>query len=92
MTTAIHRCDYCGRRYTDKRGCEYVDEDERPPVYGSECHPLSLGEKCYDCGCPRKTLHHATCLAFECVRCHRQGHFGLSCAEDAELTTGGAAA
>ncbi len=61
MTTTVLRCDYCRRRFSDKRGCEYVDGDERPPVYGSECHPLSLGEKCYDCGCPRKTLHHATC-------------------------------
>jgi len=29
MTATVLRCDYCRRRFSDKRGCEYLDEDER---------------------------------------------------------------
>lgn len=46
------RCTYCGREYRDARGCDWLDGDPKPPTYGSECHPLSTGPTCYDCGTP----------------------------------------
>lgn len=84
-------CLYCERPYADPRGCEWLEGDPKPPTYGSECHPLSTGPTCYDCGTPREREHHAYCLATECTACHRQGHIG-PCDEDAALTTAGAAA
>jgi hypothetical protein len=84
-------CLYCGRLYSDPRGCDWIAGDPKPPAYGTECHPLSIGATCHDCGSPKGTEHHAYCLATECTDCHRQWHPGLSCSEDAELTTGTAA-
>lgn len=85
-TTIVPRYDYCGRRYTDKRGCEFLDEDERPVPYGSEVHPVSTGPTCRDCSTPKGREHHATCLCTECADCHRQWHPGMTCAEDAKIT------
>ena len=85
-------CQYCQRALSDPRGCDYFDRDPKPMTYGSECHPLSIGPTCNDCGAPKSTEHHAYCLATECpVSCHRQFHPGMTCDEDAELTTGAAA-
>ena len=86
-------CTYCERHFSDPRGCDYVDGDAKPMRYGSECHPLSLGPACYDCGAPKDTEHHAYCLATECPEsCHRQFHPGMDCDENRELVTGGRAA
>lgn len=84
-------CDYCTRSFTDPRGCEYLDADERPVVYGAELHPASESEVCRDCGAPKGTYHHVECLCTECPGCHRQWHPGLTCEADAELTAGAAA-
>jgi len=85
-------CTYCERPYGDPRGCEYLDRDERPLTYGSELHPISAGPTCRDCGTPKGAAHHAYCLCTECPDCHRQFHPGITCQEDALLTTGGRAA
>ena len=91
MTAPVYACDYCERPYSDPRGCEYLDDDPRPMRYGSECHPLSTGPTCRDCAAPKGTEHHAYCLATECADCHRQFHPGMTCEEDAVLTTGAVA-
>ena len=85
-------CAYCERPYSDPRGCAYIAGDPKPPTYGTECHPLAIAPTCHDCGAPKGREHHATCLQAECVACHRQFHPGMTCEEDAELTTGGRAA
>ena len=88
----VPTCTYCLRSFADPRGCDWQDGDPKPPTYGSECHPMATGPTCYDCGAPKGRDHHAYCLACECVECHRQFHPGMTCAEDAALSTGGQAA
>lgn len=89
MPPDVPTCPYCERPYSSSEGCDYLDGDEKPMPYGSECHPLSFDETCRDCGTPRGREHHAYCLACECPDgCHRQFHAGLTCDEDAPLTTG----
>ncbi len=84
--TTVARCDYCERPYTGRRGCDYLDGDEKPITYGEELHPLSSSPRCRDCGTPKGREHHATCLATECAACHRQWHPGATCEEDAKIT------
>lgn len=76
-------CPYCERPYSDKRGCEYLDDDERPVRYGDEVHPFSVGPTCRDCATPQGKEHHVGCACTECPSCHNQWHPGTSCAEDA---------
>ena len=85
-------CPYCNRPFSDPRGCDYLDGDERPMTYGTEQYPLSAEDTCRDCAASKGSEHHVECLCTECRACHRQWHPGMTCAEDAELTTGGAAA
>jgi hypothetical protein len=84
-------CTYCERPFSSPNGCDYLADDEKPLTYGSELHPLSEGATCRDCGTPKGREHHVECLCTECPTCHRQWHPGMSCREDAELTTGAAA-
>ena len=89
-------CTYCERPYSDERGCEYTDGDERPVLYGEEVHPISTCPTCRDCGSPRGKEHRAYCLCTECSTCHSQFHPGMTCEEGAqfhaELRAGGTAA
>ena len=84
-------CTYCERPFADARGCEYLEGDPAPVTYGHEQHPLSTSDRCRDCGAPIGTMHHVACLCSECAACHRQFHPGLTCEEDRQLVTGGAA-
>ena len=87
------RCPYCRRRYTDPRGCKPgLPHEIDPALYGEEVHPISSSPTCSDCGAATGAIHHVACPVAECVSCHRQHHGGMSCAEDAALTTGGRAA
>ena len=92
MLPCVLTCQYCERPYSSPHGCDYLKGDEKPVTYGEELHPVSTGPTCRDCATPKGKEHHAYCLATECADCHRQFHPGMSCAEDAELTAGGAAA
>lgn len=88
----VPTCLYCERPFSDPRGCDWMPGDPKPPTYGTECHPLSFADTCSDCGSPKGTEHHAYCLDTECLECHRQWHAGITCHENAKLTTGGQAA
>ena len=64
------KCAYCSRRYGDARGCQYLDDDPAPVIYGQEEHRFSAGPTCRDCGSPEGTAHHVTCMCSECATCH----------------------
>ena len=85
-------CPECQRPYGDGRGCDWDYTAFQPVLYGAEVHPISIGPSCRDCGTPSGASHHAGCSCSECPSCHRQWHgVDMTCAEDAELTTGTAA-
>ena len=83
-------CESCGQPLSDPRGC--LPQGGEALRYGDELHPMSFGDTCRDCGVGRGGWHHPGCAMAECPRCHRQDHRGISCDEDAELTTGSSAA
>lgn len=84
-------CVYCEQPYTVD-SCEYFPGDERPVRFGDETGSPSTHPRCTDCGVIRGGDHHCDCTQAECVQCARQWHPGMTCAEDAALTTGGQAA
>lgn len=62
------RCGYCGRRFTDRRGCDYLDDDPTPALFGDEGAPLP-GDTCPACRVERGRVHHAVCSLAECQLC-----------------------
>lgn len=65
--TPVGGCGYCGRRFGDRRGCEY-DEDPTPTPFGDEGYGIP-GDRCPACLVNRGALHHAVCSLAECAGC-----------------------
>lgn len=86
----MNACTYCEKPYTVD-SCAYLDDDERPVTFGAERGSPSSQDRCTDCGVKRGGDHHVSCTQAECALCDRQWHPGLTCEEDAKLTTGAAA-